>query len=132
MLTCVVDQEVQSGLRPQEGLGEAAHGLQAPQVQLQEDHLAAAALLRGDRDTEAPERRPFSLVWHHRLRQPLIRTHPLDVGQRGLSSLSAAAGQDHPGAAPGQVDGGHLPDARVAACEGRTRTFLLFLTGFTL
>lgn len=63
---------------------------------------------------------------HRRLQHPFIRTHPLDIGERRLSSLSAATGQDHPGSSLGQIDGGHLPDARVAACEGRTHRLPAF------
>lgn len=45
-LTCVVDEQIQPGLGPQEVISEGANGLQTGQVELHEDHLAVTCLLR--------------------------------------------------------------------------------------
>ena len=44
-LTCIVDEEVQSGFRFQEVVGKDANRLETPQIQLHEHHLITAALL---------------------------------------------------------------------------------------
>lgn len=44
-LTCIVDEEVQSGFRFQEVVGKDVNRLETPQIQLHEHHLITAALL---------------------------------------------------------------------------------------
>lgn len=54
-LTCIVDEDVQSGFSFQEGFGKAANRLETPQIQLHEHHLITATLLRDEKRSVSPE-----------------------------------------------------------------------------
>lgn len=45
ILTCIVDEDVQSGFSLQEGFSKAANRLETCQIQLHEHHLSVPALL---------------------------------------------------------------------------------------
>lgn len=48
ILTCIVDEDVQSGFSLQEGFSKAAHRLETRQIQVHEQHLVVPALLKDE------------------------------------------------------------------------------------